>query len=113
MSSWLSLYLVEQGYHINFKADSYKELDRFFDEYAGSNIFKNNDAYCFAMASYIGEVFRLLYRGKWHISSNINYNDINDRDILVKLKNGKVVYPLEAISLRMQKKMLLQDIISE
>lgn len=112
MSRWLSLYLIEQGYHVDFEADSYKELDRFFDEHTDRSIFDDNDAYIFAFASYSGEVLRHRHRGKWYIGSKINYDNLDDRDIYIKLKNGKLIYPLEAVSLRMKDKMRLEDIIS-
>ncbi len=110
MSRWLSLYLVEQGYHINFRADSYKELDRFFEEHIDRSIFKDNDAYIFAIASYSGELLRLHRRGKWVITKNINYDNLGDRDISIKLKNGKIIYPLEVVYLRIQNRMRLQNI---
>lgn len=110
MSGWLSLYLIRMGYHIDFKIESYKELDRFFDEHAQDKAFENNGAYLFAIAGYIGEVLRRVYRGKWHTNSTINFDNLNERDIFIKLKNNKIVYPLETVFLRMQNKTLIEDI---
>ncbi len=110
ISSWFSLYMIKMGYHIDFKIESYKELDRFFDEHSSDKLLKDNNAYIFAIGGYIGEVLRRVYRGKWSCSSKIDFENLGDRDISIKLKNNKIVYPLEIVSLRMQNKMLIEDI---
>ncbi len=110
MSDWLSLYLIRMGYHINFKIESYKELDRFFDEHANDKLLKNNEAYIFAIAGYIGEVLRIVYRGKWCCNTIVDFENMNERDISIKLKNNKIVYPLETVLLRIQNKTLIEDV---
>ncbi len=111
MSNWLSLYLVRMGYHINFRRESYKELDRFFEEYSESMLFKDNDAYVFAIAGYIGEVLRRVYRGRWYYTKSISYENLGERDIFIKLKNNEIIYPIEIVALRRQNKILIDDIV--
>ncbi len=111
MSRWLSLYMIRLGYHIDFELDSYEELDRFFNEYEGNSLVTDNEAYIFAIASYIGEVLRVVLGGRWCYSPNINKENVGDRDICIKLRDGRIIYPLEVVALRMQKQLLIRDII--
>ena len=107
MSEWLSLFLIQSGYHIDYDIESYKEIDRFFDEKMNLMLSKDNATYIFSIASYIGEVLKYSHKGKWFY----NNTDTTEKTIYIKLNNNKIIYPFELVSLRIKKEILIQDII--
>lgn len=90
---WISKALNSSNYAADFSINSFKEIDRFFDEQNTSDgiLSRNRGQILFALGAYIGEVIISVCGGEWFTDDNDPQGEIN---IAVKLKDGSTIFPV-------------------
>lgn len=91
---WIAMALKSSNYAADFSINSFKEIDRFFDEQntPGGILSRNRGQILFALGAYIGEVIISVCGGEWLTDDNDPQGEIN---IAVRLKNGSVIFPVQ------------------
>ncbi|MEI0612501.1 hypothetical protein [Brachyspira pilosicoli] len=111
-ANWISNFLIREGYHIDYTLQSLKEIDKFFKEKI-NKILENDDNnrnFIFAIATYIGEIIKMHFDGKWVISREV---DLDDEAIGIDFKNYSTIYPLNITLELIQKQYTLEQYIKE
>lgn len=93
-NEWISKVLNSSNYAADFSINSFKEIDRFFDEQNTPDgiLSRNRGQILFALGAYIGEVIISVCGGEWLTDDNDPQGEIN---IAVKLKDGSTIFPVQ------------------
>lgn len=91
---WISKGLNSSNYEADFSINSFKEIDRFFDEQNTPDgiLSRNRGQILFALGAYIGEVIISVCGGEWLTDDNDPQGEIN---VAVKLKDGSTIFPVQ------------------
>lgn len=91
---WISKALNSSNYAADFSINSFKEIDRFFDEQNTPDgiLSRNRGQILFALGAYIGEVIISVCGGEWLTDDNDPQGEIN---VAVKLKDGSTIFPVQ------------------
>ncbi len=91
---WISKALNLSNYAADFSINSFKEIDRFFDEQNTPDgiLSRNRGQILFALGAYIGEVIISVCGSEWLTDDNDPQGEIN---IAVKLKDGSTIFPVQ------------------
>lgn len=91
---WISKGLNSSNYAADFSINSFKEIDRFFDEQNTPDgiLSRNRGQILFALGAYIGEVIISVCGGEWLTDDNDPQGEIN---VAVKLKDGSTIFPVQ------------------
>ena len=105
-AKWISKALTSAGYKADFSLDSLKEIDRFFDEHSVNGKTKPNGLFSeqlgsriFSIGSYVGEVLRKKYGGKWVGNDNDPESELN---LELRLKGDVGIWPIQKVIKRLQ-----------
>jgi hypothetical protein len=105
-AKWISKALNSSGYKADFSLESLKEIDRFFDEHSengkpkvGGLLGEQLGSRIFSIGSYVGEVLKKEYGGKW-----VGNDSDPDSEINLELRlNGDIgLYPIKKTIKRLQ-----------
>lgn len=91
---WIAMALNSSNYAADFSINSFKEIDRFFDEQNTPDgiLSRNRGQILFALGAYIGEVIISVCGGEWLTDDNDPQGEVN---IAVRLKNGTIIFPVQ------------------
>lgn len=91
---WISKAHNSSNYAADFSINSFKEIDRFFDEQNTPDgiLSRNRGQILFALGAYIGEVIISVCGGEWLTDDNDPQGEIN---VAVKLKDGSTIFPVQ------------------
>lgn len=91
---WISKALNLSNYAADFSINSFKKIDRFFDEQNTPDgiLSRNRGQILFALGAYIGEVIISVCGSEWLTDDNDPQGEIN---IAVKLKDGSTIFPVQ------------------
>ena len=91
---WIAMALNSSNYAADFSINSFKEIDRFFDEQNTPDgiINRNRGQILFALGAYIGEVIISVCGGEWLTDDNDPQGEVN---IAVRLKDGTIIFPVQ------------------
>ena len=91
---WIAMALNSSNYAADFSINSFKEIDRFFDEQNMPDgiLSRNRGQILFALGAYIGEVIISVCGGEWLTDDNDPQGEVN---IAVRLKNGTIIFPVQ------------------
>ncbi len=105
-ADWIVQALNSSGYKADFRLESLRELDRFFDEHSaggrarpGGLLSTDLGSRLFALGSYMGEVLRRAYGGDWQADDQDPQGEIN---IQIVFANGGKVWPVQKVMKRLQ-----------
>jgi len=93
-ADWLVKNMEATGYHLDGTIESFRELDRFFDEQSrpgGVLAGSRPGSKLFAVGSYMGQVFVQELGGVWETDDEDPEGEVN---IAVHLPNGITVWPV-------------------
>lgn len=91
---WIAMALNSSNYAADFSINSFKEIDRFFDEQNTPDgiLSRNRGQILFALGAYIGEVIISVCGGEWLTDDNDPQGEVN---IAVRLKDGTIIFPVQ------------------
>ena len=91
---WIAMALNSSNYAADFSINSFKEIDRFFDEQNTPDgiLSRNRGQILFALGAYIGEVIISVCSGEWLTDDNDPQGEVN---IAVRLKDGTIIFPVQ------------------
>lgn len=91
---WLIEAMASSGYRLDGTIDSFRELDRFFDEQhrPGGILSGKVGNKLFAIGCYVGQVLIVQMGGTWQTDDSDPQGEIN---IAVRLGDGSVVWPVQ------------------
>ncbi len=91
---WIAMALNSSNYAADFSINSFKEIDRFFDEQNTPDgiLSRNRGQILFALGAYIGEVIISVCGGEWLTDDNDPQGEVN---IAVRLKDGTIIFPIQ------------------
>jgi hypothetical protein len=102
-SDWISRALISSGYNADFTINSFKEIDRFFDEQSqngqpkpGGLLSESLGQRLFAIGCYIGSSLIKNYGGKWITDDNDPEGEIN---IIVEIEQSRC-WPVQRVMKR-------------
>ncbi|XMB86014.1 hypothetical protein RJG79_11520 [Mycoplasmatota bacterium WC44] len=96
---WIMQTLNTSGYKVDYTVESFKEIDRFFEEnvingqpVSGGLLATDTGSRLFALGAFIGETIIRVCGGDWILIDRDKYGEIN---ITVKLDNGTILFPVK------------------
>lgn len=91
---WIAMALNSSNYAADFSINSFKEIDRFFDEQNTPDgiLSRNRGQILFALGAYIGEVIISMCGGEWLTDDSDPQGEVN---IAVRLKDGTIIFPVQ------------------
>lgn len=91
---WIAMALNSSNYAADFSINSFKDIDRFFDEQNTPDgiLSRNRGQILFALGAYIGEVIISVCGGEWLTDDNDPQGEVN---IAVRLKDGTIIFPVQ------------------
>jgi len=100
-ADWLVQAMASSGYALDGTVESFRELDRFFEEQhrPGRLLDGKVGSKLFAIGSYMGQVFCEKLGGVWETDDADPRGEI---DIAVRLGDGTVVWPVQRAMKRYQ-----------
>lgn len=106
-SEWIIKAFNSSGYKLDYTIESFKEIDRFFDENsedgkpkAGGLLAEGLSQRLFAIGTYVGETLRKNTTGsRWITDVNDPHAEVNAQ---IELKKNEVVWPIQKVMKRFQ-----------
>ncbi len=100
-AGWLVRAMASSGYRLDGTVESFRELDRFFEEQRrpGGLLDGKVGDKLFAIGSYMGQVFCEELGGVWETDDADPQGEIN---VAVRLRDGTVVWPVQRAVKRYQ-----------
>lgn len=100
-ADWLVRAMASSGYRLDGTVESFRELDRFFEEQhcSGGLLDGRVGDKLFAIGSYMGQVFCKELSGIWETDGADPQGEVN---IAVRLRDGAVVWPVQRAMKRHQ-----------
>ena len=100
-SAWLKEAMASSGYRLDGSVESFRELDRFFEEQMrpGGILDGQVGNKLFAIGCYMGEVFRERLGGTWETDDTDPQGEIS---IAVRFPDGAVCWPVQRAMKRYQ-----------
>lgn len=105
-SQWIQKAMSSSGYRLDYTINSFKEIDRFYEEHtlngkpkSGGLLSEDLGSRLFAIGSYIGDVLVREARGKWKGDDKDKQAEIN---IEVVLPDGTICWPVQRAMKRLQ-----------
>jgi hypothetical protein len=100
-AEWAAKWLSSNGYKGDFTIESFKDIDRFFDEQApggkpkpGGLLSHHFGMQMFALGAYVGETIRRQRDGEWRGNDNDPEAEIT---LAVRLKSGVIFWPTQRV----------------
>lgn len=100
-AEWVAQAFQASGYKADFSPESFKEIERFFDEHSeegsarpGGLLSEDTGLRLFAIGSYIGETLRRNIGGKWEGRDDDPEAEIN---VQLILPDGTVLWPIQQV----------------
>lgn len=100
-ADWLVEAMAFSGYTLDGTLESFRELDRFYDEQmcSGGLLDGKVGSKLFAIGSYVGQVFCRLLNGHWVTDDADPQGELN---VAVHFPDGSVVWPVQRALKRYQ-----------
>ena len=91
---WIIVAMASSGYHLDGSIDSFRELDRFFEEQhrPGGLLDGMVGNKLFAIGCYVGQVLIAQLGGTWETNDTDPMGEIN---IAVHLADGSTIWPVQ------------------
>jgi hypothetical protein len=103
-SDWISRALTSPVYSADFSRAMLKDVDRFCDEHSkngrakpGGLLSEQLGQRMFALGSYVGEVIRRAFGGRWQTDDADPQGEIN---VSLILQSGGVIWPVQRVMKR-------------
>ncbi len=112
-SDWISNYLIREGYHMDYTLESFKEIDRLFDDDMSLIFYDEDTNYHSAISIYIATVFYYKYKAQLIVTYKKNDNNEKHRSIIIKLKDGREVNIFSVVNNVIKKEYTLYDYASD
>lgn len=95
--AWIVEALESSGYRADGTLESFREIDRFFDEEnkPGGILSQNTGMILFSLGVYVGNVILRNAGGEWDIE-----NCTSETELCVKLNNETAVFPIQRVMKR-------------
>ena len=105
-ADWMAKALCSSGYGANFSLESFREIDRFFDDQAPDGkprptglLSEQLGQRIFGIGAYIGEVIRHEVGGEWIGDDADPQAEIN---VAIRQENGTTIWPVRLVMKRFQ-----------
>lgn len=111
-SDWISHYLIRAGYHLDYTTESFKEIDRLFEEDISLIFYNEVTNYHSAISIYIATVLVLTHKAQWNIKEYNNSESEKYRNIFIEFKDKTEINAFQIINDVIKKEYSLVEYIN-